>query len=161
MLSQIQHIDVILFPSSTTESHGATKFEEFIPTIFLHPTNTMTLTLKPPRWHLSTFIWKYHSVCPLVGIGTPHPLSPQRVCPPPRTKGGDGGTVHTRLRVKGWRESQFGRQGRKLSTLSTLWSSLSKTLWAMAKTDAILCSLWWSYPLTVYLILTAARWRNC
>jgi hypothetical protein len=28
---------------------------------------------------------EYHSVCPLVGIGTPppHPLSRKRVCPPP------------------------------------------------------------------------------
>ncbi len=34
---------------------------------------------------------EYHSVCPLVGIGIPHPLSPKRVCTsPPWTK--DGGT---------------------------------------------------------------------
>ncbi len=37
----------------------------------------------------STYIYKeYHSVCPLVGTGTPPPpLSRKRVCPPPRTKG--------------------------------------------------------------------------
>jgi hypothetical protein len=42
----------------------------------------------------STYL-EYHSVCPLVGIGTPPSLSRQRVPPPPGTKGGR----HTRLRV--------------------------------------------------------------
>jgi hypothetical protein len=41
---------------------------------------------------------EYHSVCPLVGIGTPPtPLSQASVPLPPRTGGG-----HTRLRVRGW-----------------------------------------------------------
>ncbi len=40
---------------------------------------------------------EYHSVCPLVGIGTPHPLSCKRVCPPPNQRGG-----HTHLQVRGW-----------------------------------------------------------
>jgi hypothetical protein len=42
---------------------------------------------------------EYHSVCPLVGIGTPPPPLPPSECvpPPPRIKGGAG---HTRLRVR-------------------------------------------------------------
>jgi hypothetical protein len=41
---------------------------------------------------------EYHSVCPLVGIGTlPTPLSPASVPLPPEPGGG-----HTRLRVRGW-----------------------------------------------------------
>ncbi len=44
---------------------------------------------------------EYHSVCPLVGIGTlPPPLSPATVALPPETKMVRGG--HTRLRVRGW-----------------------------------------------------------
>ncbi len=31
---------------------------------------------------------EYHYVCPLVGAGTPHPLSRKRVCPPTEPKGG-------------------------------------------------------------------------
>ncbi len=41
---------------------------------------------------------EYHSVCPFVGTGTPHPLSRKRVCPPPEPKRGG---EHTRLRVRG------------------------------------------------------------
>jgi hypothetical protein len=43
---------------------------------------------------------EYHSVCPLVGIGTlPTPLLPASVFLP-REPGGGGG--YTRLRVRGW-----------------------------------------------------------
>jgi hypothetical protein len=42
---------------------------------------------------------EYHSVCPSVGIGTPHSLSLQRVCTK-EPKGGGGG--HTCLRVRLW-----------------------------------------------------------
>ena len=42
---------------------------------------------------------EYHSVCPIVGIGTPPtPLSPASVPLSPVPKGGG----HTRLRVRGW-----------------------------------------------------------
>ncbi len=41
---------------------------------------------------------EYHSVCPLVRIGNPHPLS-RKLVPPPGTKGGG---VHTRLQLRGW-----------------------------------------------------------
>ncbi len=45
---------------------------------------------------------EYHSLCPLVGIGTlPTPLSPASVPLPPEPGGGGGGW-HTRLRVIGW-----------------------------------------------------------
>ncbi len=44
----------------------------------------------------------------------PHPLSCERVCPSPRTKGG------THLPAGGWGGPQFGRLKKKPSTLSTL-----------------------------------------
>ncbi len=60
---------------------------------------------------------EYHSVCPLVGIGTlPPPLSPATV-PLPRTKGGGG--AHSPAN-EGVGESQFRRLEKKLSTLPTL-----------------------------------------
>jgi hypothetical protein len=43
---------------------------------------------------------EHHSVCPLVGIGTPPTPLPQRVCPPPRTKRW-GGTLACGLGVGG------------------------------------------------------------
>ncbi len=59
----------------------------------------------------STYLKEYHSVCPLVGIGTlPTPLSSASV---------------PRLRVRGLAESQFRRQEKKLSTLPTLCFQLS------------------------------------
>jgi hypothetical protein len=46
----------------------------------------------------STYIYlEYHSVCPLVRIGTP---SPADECVPPEPKRGGG--KHTRLGVMGW-----------------------------------------------------------
>ncbi len=70
---------------------------------------------------VSVRIYKeYHSVCPLVGIGTP--LSPARVpLALPQDRGVGGGWEHTRLRVRGWGESQFEDWGKKLSTLPSLW----------------------------------------
>jgi hypothetical protein len=49
----------------------------------------------------STYIYKeYHSICPLVEIGTlPTPLSPASVPLPPEPGGGGG---HTRRRMRGW-----------------------------------------------------------
>jgi hypothetical protein len=43
---------------------------------------------------------EYHSVCPLVRIGTPPPPLPQASVSPLGTKGGK--VIHTRLRVRGW-----------------------------------------------------------
>ncbi len=50
--------------------------------------------------YLPSLIIEYQSVCPLIGIGTPQPLSCKRVCPPSQEP--KGGGVHTRLRVRGW-----------------------------------------------------------
>ncbi len=55
---------------------------------------------------------EYNSVCHLVRFGTPTPLSYKRVCSPQNQKGG-----HSLLRMRG---SQFGRLGKKPSTLSPL-----------------------------------------
>ena len=44
-----------------------------------------------PKVHIYTVYIKYHSVCPLVGIGTPPPPLPQAsmpLPPPPQPKGG-------------------------------------------------------------------------
>ncbi len=61
---------------------------------------------------------EYHSVCPLAGVGTPHPLSRKRVCFLPEPWGGGGGLVlHKSLRGRGV-GSQFGRQEINLSTQS-------------------------------------------
>jgi hypothetical protein len=62
---------------------------------------------------------EYHSVCPLVGIGTPStPLPLARVTPPPPPPKGGGG-AHSPA-AKGVGESQFRRLEKKLSTLLTL-----------------------------------------
>ncbi len=54
-------------------------------------------TFHPP--HKVHIYLEYHSVCPLVGIGTPTP-SPASECASPRNQRGVG--VHTSLRVRGW-----------------------------------------------------------
>ncbi len=59
---------------------------------------------------------EYHSVCPLVRIGTLHPHFRKRVCTPtPEPKGG------ILAAGEGVGESQFGRLEKKPSALSTLW----------------------------------------
>jgi hypothetical protein len=67
---------------------------------------------------------EYHSVCPLVRIGTlpsPNPSLASECAPPPEPGGGGVGR-HTRLRGgEGLGESQFRRLEKKLSTLPTLW----------------------------------------
>ncbi len=65
------------------------------------------------------YIYKeYHSVCPLVGIGTlPTPLSPASVPLPPELKG-EGGTLTCGWGVGG---VPIPTTGEKLSTLPTLW----------------------------------------
>ncbi len=62
---------------------------------------------------------EYHSVCPLVRIGTiPPPLSPASVPLPPVSKGGG---AHSRA-GEGLGEFQFKRLEKKLGTRPTLWS---------------------------------------
>jgi len=45
---------------------------------------------------------EYHSVCPLVGIGTLKPPLSPGVCPFPQNQRGRVHCTHTRLRVTGW-----------------------------------------------------------
>jgi hypothetical protein len=59
---------------------------------------------------------EYHSVRPLVGFGTSHPLSRQRVCPSPGTNGWGAHSPGS----EGLGESQFRRLEKRLSTLPTL-----------------------------------------
>jgi hypothetical protein len=52
----------------------------------------------------STYIYlEYHSVCPLVGIGTPLPPFTQASVSYPLNQRGGG---HTRLRLRGWGQCQ-------------------------------------------------------
>jgi hypothetical protein len=70
---------------------------------------------------------EYHSVCPLVGIGTlPTPLSPASVPPPPRTKGEE---AHSSA-GEGLGESRYRRLEKNLALclVPTLWWSLSRRL---------------------------------
>jgi hypothetical protein len=79
---------------------------------------------------------EYHSVCPVVGIGTLlTPLSPASVSLPPEPggRGGEGGGSPNCGGVggvptaagEGLGESQFRRLEKKLSALPTLWLMLS------------------------------------
>ncbi len=65
------------------------------------PSNFFAFILYPTK-----YIYRYHlenhSVCPLVGIGPPHPLSRKRLRSPPPPNQRGGGGVHTCLRPRGW-----------------------------------------------------------
>jgi hypothetical protein len=74
---------------------------------------------------------KYHSVTPLVRIGTPP--SSARECVPPGTKGG-----HTRLRVRGLTWPQFGRLEKKPGCDLTQETTKNKT-------KEKIYSLYWIY----------------
>jgi hypothetical protein len=63
---------------------------------------------------------EHHSVCPLVGIGTPPTPLPQASVPSPPPPGPKSGGEHSPA-AKGVGESQFRRLEKKLSTLPTLW----------------------------------------
>ncbi len=65
-------------------------------------------------YHQAKIVRKYHSVCPLVRIGPPTPLSCKRMSPPPTKRGGN-----TRLRVRGW-GSQNSEEWRKNLALCLL-----------------------------------------
>jgi hypothetical protein len=65
-------------------------------------------TWRPMLLRDTKYVYTYHSVCPLVRIGTlPTPLSPAQVYPPPISGGGGG--------VERLGESQFRRLEKKLS----------------------------------------------
>jgi hypothetical protein len=71
------------------------------------------------RWHKVFIFIEPHSVCPLVGIGTPPTPLPHASAPfPPRPKGGGAHSPAS----KGVGESQFRRPEKKLSTQPTPWS---------------------------------------
>ncbi len=90
------------FSEATSWRHATFLFRSVI--FFVKPTKFLYVYLE------------YHSVCPLVRIGTPPPPLPQASVYPPEPKvrayspAGEG--------VGG---SQFGRLEKKPSTLSTLW----------------------------------------
>ncbi len=77
--------------------------------------------------HKVNIYLEYHSVCPLVRIGTPHPLSRKRMCPPPLNQ--RGGTC-TRLLGKGY-GSQLGSLALCLLCASMESSSLKKLYWCV------------------------------
>ncbi len=86
---------------------------------------------------------EYHSVCPLVRIGTLPPPLPQASVSPPRTKGG-----RTHLPAgEGVGEPEFRRLGEKPSTLSTLLR-LARNFWSAVK--------YWTQSIDLWLF--AARW---
>jgi hypothetical protein len=72
----------------------------------------------------STYIQylEYHSVCPLVGIGTPPPSPASECAHPPGTQGGGGAHSAT---DEGVGESLFRRLEKKIITLSTLCAAHS------------------------------------
>jgi hypothetical protein len=86
------------------------------------------------RGHKVHIYKEYHSVCPLVGIGTlpPTPSLASECAPPPGTKGGG---AHTRA-GEGLGESQFQRLEEKLSTLPTLWLGVTVN-WNCKKTGMV------------------------
>ncbi len=85
-----------------------------------------TLRLTVPIRKVHIYI-EYHSVCPLVRIGTlPPPLSPASVPPLPPEPGGGGG--HTRLRVRVWgspNSDDFGEKAQHWYLLFDLRASFS------------------------------------
>ncbi len=66
---------------------------------------------------------EYHSVCPLVRIGTPPPPFSQASVPPPK------GVVNTGLRVRGWGVPIRTTGEKKLRTLSTLFEVSEDVQW--------------------------------
>ncbi len=79
-------------------------------------TSTLPIPTKEPRKHTVHMCLEYHSICPLVRIGTPYPLSCKRVFTPSLApKEG----VHLPA-GEGVGESQFGRLEKKPGTISTL-----------------------------------------
>jgi hypothetical protein len=60
----------------------------------LHSQYLYTLRVPDGRLHKVLIYIEHHSVCPLVGIGTPPPLAASECAlPPPGPKGGGGGTL--------------------------------------------------------------------
>ncbi len=83
-----------------------------------HAISSMYLRWRNVLNHKVHIYLEFHSVCPLVGIGTdPPPLPPASVCvPPPLNQRGGGARSPA---GKGVGESHFGWLEKKLSTQST------------------------------------------
>jgi hypothetical protein len=75
--------------------HGTLKTNPFYP-----PTKYIYIKSTTVYVPSSDIYKEYHSVCPLVGIGTPPTPLPQASEPSP--SGPKGGGVHTRLRLRAW-----------------------------------------------------------
>jgi hypothetical protein len=88
---------------------------------FLSSLPLLPLATTGPNHKVLIYI-EHHSVCPLVGIGTPPTPLPQASVPPP--PGPKAGGAHAPVAM-GVRKSQFRPQEKKLSTLPTLGSYLS------------------------------------
>ncbi len=109
----------------------STRFECSLTTVIVYNVhNRFTVNHK-------VFIYiEHHSVCPLVGIGTPPtPLSQASVPSPPDQRVGGG--AHSTAAKRGG-GSQFRRREKKLSTLPTLCSKL------------YICFNWWLTNLTAH-----------
>jgi hypothetical protein len=78
-----------------------------------------TFTVHDKIYHKVLSYIEHHSVCPLVGIGTPPTPLPQARVPPPPADQRVGGAHSPAAKEVG--ESQFRRLEKKLSTLPTLW----------------------------------------
>ncbi len=94
---------------------------------------------------------EYHSVCPLVGIGTPHPLSCKQVCPHP--PGNKGGGVHTPQRVRGWGSPNWNDWTESLGVSTVLYS----VLWHKERT---FCIIGWFQCLSCR-VRQQLCWRAC
>ncbi len=97
---------------------------------------------------------EYHSVCPLVGIVTPHPLSRKRVCPDP------GG--HPRLRVGGGGGVLIQTTGQKPSTLTTPCFELKKIPYHFIKicrSTICICFLE-QFNFFIKIYLTFLSWKD-
>jgi hypothetical protein len=97
---------------------------------------TLRMIHTPHNFYHKVLIYtEYHSVCLLVGIGTPQPLSRKRVCPPPPEPKGGGGTL-----ACGWGSPNSRRLEKRLSTLPTL-CFLSTVLRTNVQASFSLCGI--------------------
>ncbi len=92
---------------------------------------------------------EYHSVCPLVWIGTPHPLPPVSVYPPLNQRSGE----HTRLRVRGW-GSLNSDYWRKSLALCLHFESLAARSTLSCREHIYLCDTIIVYPVPNQTVCT-------
>ncbi len=99
---------------------------------------------------------EHHTVCPLVGIGTPPPLQPQASVPSPPDQRVGG---YTRLRLKGWGSpNSHDRRNAQHSAYSVMGP------YAGVDYNLTLCRLQHIYhgqPYAIELAFTLCRSRHC